>query len=303
MHITARTQGRAPLFTDSINDSIKSILLDGIVSSDAQLIAYAVMPNHFHLVLRQGSHTLGWVMQPIMRRLALLVQRAHNVSGHVFEREFYSLPCQGGLHLRRAIVYTNLNRVRGKLCDVGGPHSWCSHGWMVEEARRSGIVDVAHILNLFREKKNSTRKQLVDVYLKYVEWRLAKDAADEAGVPCPFVEPLCLAGDTYFAQHFAALPIRPEAPRGDLRDVAVDILKIIDEAMPISNLRQSYVTRAESAVRNQVIAGLRQRGFEVRDIAHFFRVTDTVVSRVNIRMRFAGLAEKWKSGKFKVVRR
>src|SRR5687767_3318846 len=85
-HITARTQGKRPWFTQRLRGVVVEIIVKGVALSDAKLLAYAVMPNHFHMVVVQGGMTLGTVMQPIMRRIALLIQRSRKCSGHVFER-------------------------------------------------------------------------------------------------------------------------------------------------------------------------------------------------------------------------
>ena len=286
-HINARTQGEVGWFTDSLAGRIERILLEGIASSDARLISHAVMPNHFHLVLRQSTRSLGWIMQPIMRRIALLVHNAHDVAGHVFERRFRSKPCEDGLHLRRATVYTNLNRARAKLCSINGSQPWCSYDLFANGMTTSKLIDVPHVLSLFAEKAGASVEQNRAVYQRYVEWRLAKDAADEAGVPCLVPEPICAAGDVHFAQHFCALPIIDTRPRYDLRDAACDVLRCINPAIPISRLRKSYVSRADSAVRNELIAALSQQGYQGSCIADYFRVSDTVVARVVVRMRYA----------------
>ena len=285
-HITARTQGEVAWFTDSLSERIERILLEGIASSDARLISHSVMPNHFHLVLRQSTRSLGWIMQPIMRRIALLVHNTHDVAGHVFERRFHSKPCENGLHLRRATIYTNLNRARAKLCSINGTQPWCSYDVYANEMPASQLIDVPHVLSLFAEKVGASVAENRAVYQRYVDWRLAKDVADEAGVACLVPEPICAAGDMYFAQHFCALPIIDTRPQYDLRDAACIVLRCINPAIPISRLRKSYVSRADSAVRNEIIAALSQQGYQGSCIADFFRVSNTVVARVVVQMRY-----------------
>lgn len=126
-HITARTQGKEPWFRDALRSRIEHILVEGVATSDAIRLSHTVMPNHFHLVIRQSARPLGWIMQPIMRRIAVAVQRTYGVEGHVFERSYRSLACESADHLRRAVAYTHLNPQRAGLCRSPEEYAWSSH--------------------------------------------------------------------------------------------------------------------------------------------------------------------------------
>src|SRR5207253_9949941 len=125
-HIVSRTQGHARWFTDDIKDDIADLLLTGSISAGGRPAAFAVMDNHFHLLLFQGSASLGWTMQPILRRIALLDQRRHGVEGHVFERRFRSKLCQDRDHLPTAIIYIHRNPVNAGLCRQATDYRWSS---------------------------------------------------------------------------------------------------------------------------------------------------------------------------------
>ena len=126
-HVTARTQGRARWFTAAIRSRIAEMIASGVSSAGASLLAFAVMPNHLHIVLAQGRATLGWTMQPILRRVALLVQRTHRLSGHIFERSYASKPCLDADYARTVILYTHFNPVKAGLCSSPEEYAWTSH--------------------------------------------------------------------------------------------------------------------------------------------------------------------------------
>ena len=125
-HITSRLQGHVPLFVP-ICDRIVELIDYCFARSDATLVARAIMPNHLHLVMRQGSDPLHATMQPLLRRIAYLVQRTHGVKGHVFERAFAHRTCGNAAYLRNCIVYAHLNPVRAKLADRPEDYHWTSH--------------------------------------------------------------------------------------------------------------------------------------------------------------------------------
>src|SRR5262245_51346429 len=88
-HITARTNGKEHWLDERIRDELVDILSTTMSRCDAHLIAYALMSNHFHLVIWQGAMTLGQVMQPIMRKLALRIKRKLDRGGRFMERRFF----------------------------------------------------------------------------------------------------------------------------------------------------------------------------------------------------------------------
>ena len=283
-HITARTQSRAPFFKDALREAIAGYIRWGVATSDAILLAYAIMPNHFHIVLRQGMRPLGWVMQPIMRRTALLVQRSFGIKGHVFERAFRSHVCENADHLRHAIVYTHLNPLRAGLCDASMHYPWTSHAqYVLDEDGGVSEVQVIHALPLFATSPSATRAQLVQDYDRYVRWRIAADATLDGDVVPP--EPCAIFGDTYFNDSFTPSGVTPLTPPWDLRDRAVSILRDIEPRWSIEMVRRSYGSRQTIVVRNQLIAALLQNGYRVQQVACFLRVSDSTVSAISARLR------------------
>src|SRR6266511_765859 len=74
-HVTARTQGRVGWFKEpAVCDTIARYICEAAASSTTRLLAYAVMPNHLHMIVRQGSQPLGWMVQRVLQRTALLVR-------------------------------------------------------------------------------------------------------------------------------------------------------------------------------------------------------------------------------------
>src|SRR5690242_9948424 len=51
-------------------------------------LAWVVMPNHAHLLVRTGSMPLGRVMQRWLTRYAGAYNRRHHRSGHLFQNRY-----------------------------------------------------------------------------------------------------------------------------------------------------------------------------------------------------------------------
>jgi REP element-mobilizing transposase RayT len=292
-HVTARTQGRHPYFDERLRDDVAQYIRDGLASSDAHLLAHAVMPNHFHIVLRQGTRPLGWIMQPIMRRTSLLMQRAHGLKGHTFERRFRSHACSNADHLRRAITYTHLNPIRAGLCKH--TYAWSS-ARLFERNSHPGdcAVAVTFALRLFALGARDTEEEMRDNYARFVVWRVLKDEHDAAGTICSAPEPQFAAGDAYFARTFCALPRPDGVIRRDLRDSAIDLLRRSSVDVSLDELRVQRLPRSLTNLRRKLIAGLLELRHPGRDIANFFRISDTAVSRIAIEIRYSKMGQSLK---------
>lgn len=285
-HITARIVRKEPLF-QSVEAAAERIIVDGIASSDAFLLAHVVMPNHFHMIIRQGQHPLGAIMQPIMRRLALLIQHSRQIQGHIFERRFRSNAFEDAIYLRRSIVYSDMNPLRAGLCTHPADYPWCSHSRIVA---RSSPPEEQHnlitVLQLFAQHASDDFEYLRAAYLNYVKWRMAKDAHDRAGKIYRKPEPSTDFGDQHFATTFRLIPRAPESRRPDLRDRAMFVLEDIDRECRIEQLRRRTLSRRLSPIRDELIAALLQGGYRNYRIADFFGVSPSKVSRIAIAMRY-----------------
>jgi|SRR5690606_15615356 len=210
-HLTARLHGREALFTPEVRTALVTILREQVVFSDVELFAYVVMPNHLHLVVRQGRERLSRFMQPLLRRVALLVQRAWGREGHVFERRYRDRPCSDPDHIRNAIVYTHLNPVRAGLCAEPGEYAWSSHGaWIGGENAADGRthpVSLERAAQLFASGPARTPSELAEDYLAFLQWRQAIDEAegnDEVSDTLP-PRPLLEYTDPKWAVHVTPL--------------------------------------------------------------------------------------------------
>src|SRR5687768_17387074 len=159
-HIVARTQGHHPLFVPELKREIHRLIIDGVASGGARLVSHVVMDNHLHVVLFQGSSRLGWVMQPVLRRTALLVQQHHGIVGHVFERRFRSKQCESTEHLRNCILYVHRNPVDAWMCDTPEAYEFSS-ARAYEGLEPCGSICVEDGLQLFgcRDSNSGSRRR------------------------------------------------------------------------------------------------------------------------------------------------
>jgi putative transposase len=204
-HLTARTQGGEP-YLCGLESTIQSIICAAPARSDARLIAYAVMPNHIHIVAQQGNRRLADFMQPLLRRMVLLVQRRYQLRGHVFERRFRDALCADAEYTRNAIIYVHLNPVRAGLAATADDYRWTSHmsfcGGACEDDQVSTLLARESALRLFRSRDHDTPDVDACAYRQFMHWRTETDkwASDDTN-RIDFYRPLrpcTAAGDDHW---------------------------------------------------------------------------------------------------------
>jgi REP element-mobilizing transposase RayT len=280
-HIVSRTQGHQHWFLPDMKREIAKHIVDGVASAGARLISHVVMDNHIHVLLFQGSAPLGWVMQPILRRTALLVQRIHDVEGHVFERNFRVKQCESVEHVRNAILYIHRNPVVAELCQAAIDYEFSS-ARAYEGLVPCGSICVEDGLQVFGcGTSTSTNDPRVE-YRMRLNGSMEPDELEWFDFFMPRRRVRTKLAITRWSE-------QSRRPAMDVRDAALRVIKAIDPNAVVELVRSRYGGPQIVAIRYQVIASLLQRGYSGVEIASFLRVSATTVSKVRSRMRWASL--------------
>ncbi len=94
-----------------------------------RLLAYCLMPNHFHLVLwpREDGEVSRW-MQWLMTAQVRRHHRRHGSDGHLWQGRFKAFPIQRDEHLLTVLRYVERNPLRAKLVARAEDWPWSSLG-------------------------------------------------------------------------------------------------------------------------------------------------------------------------------
>ena len=88
-----------------------------LFESDTSCYAWALMPNHFHLLLQTGSIPNSTVMRRLLTGYALYYNKKHRRRGHLFQNRFKSILCQRDSYFLELVRYIHLNPLRAKIVD------------------------------------------------------------------------------------------------------------------------------------------------------------------------------------------
>ncbi len=127
----ARGIERRKIFRD---DKDRKSFLDRLAvileENQTQCYAWALIPNHFHLLLRMGQTPLSKVMRRLMTGYAVSFNRRYKRSGHLFQNRYKSVICEEDPYLLELIRYIHLNPLRaGVIKDLKelDKYPWCGH--------------------------------------------------------------------------------------------------------------------------------------------------------------------------------
>lgn len=115
-HIIVRGIERKKIFKDDA-DRDKFLERLGAILADTKTtcLAWAIIPNHFHLLLRSGATPISSVMRRLLTGYAVYFNRRHRRSGHLFQNRYKSIICQEDAYLLELVRYIHLNPLRARL--------------------------------------------------------------------------------------------------------------------------------------------------------------------------------------------
>ena len=127
-HVLNRGNARAKVFhKDQDFQAFLDMIAEASLRQPMRILAYCLMPNHFHLVLwprHDGdiSRWVHWLLTTHVRRY----QKHYHSSGHVWQGRFKSFPIQEDDHLRVVLRYVERNPLRAGLVERAEDWRWSS---------------------------------------------------------------------------------------------------------------------------------------------------------------------------------
>ena len=167
-HVVIRGNNRAPIFSD---DRDRRRYLELLVRYKQRfkylLHAYALMPNHVHLILEPApGTTISRIMQCVSIAYTKFFNKRHERVGHVFQGRFRSRLIEQDLYLLAASRYVHLNPVRAKLVSHPGAFPWSSYRAYQEDPQDPiRLVDPLLVLALVSRDSKLQRRE----YCQFVE--------------------------------------------------------------------------------------------------------------------------------------
>jgi len=177
-HVIARGIERTKIYRDDLDrknflERLSTILPE----TNTDCFAWALLPNHFHLLLRTGQVPIATVMRRLLTGFAVSYNRRHGRHGHLFQNRYKSILCQEEPYLLELVRYIHLNPLRSKIVpDIKALNTFpfTGHGVILGKFKNDW-QDTKYVLRLFGKTKASARNR----YRLFVEKGIAEGRRDD----------------------------------------------------------------------------------------------------------------------------
>jgi len=164
-HITTRGNNKNDIFRDREDFKVYLTILEEtlIFYSDLnyELVAYCLMNNHVHIIMKTGKEPLTRIMRRINSMYTRYFNKKYNYIGHLFQAKYFSELIQSDKQILEASRYVHLNPVKAQIVSRPEEYQWASYRIFIGE--KSEFVNTEIILSYF---EYSNRQKL---YKEFVE--------------------------------------------------------------------------------------------------------------------------------------
>lgn len=131
------------------------------------ILAYCLMPNHIHLLVRQnGPEPISNFIQKLHTAYSMYFNKKYEQVGHIFQDRFKAKIVGKDEYLMHLSRYIHLNPK--KLVSKLPAYKWSSYSSYINSKNQDDILDTKFVLSMFKNK-NQTFEDAQSVYKEFVK--------------------------------------------------------------------------------------------------------------------------------------
>jgi len=159
-HVMVRGIERTAIFREDRDRADFVARLDTLAEAGAWTVyAWALLPNHAHLLVRTGRRPLARTMRSLLTGYAGAFNRRHKRVGHLFQNRYKSIVVEEEVYLLELVRYLHLNPLRARvLTDLRAldRYPWTGHSALLGTVPRPW-QETATILAQFGATRRGAR--------------------------------------------------------------------------------------------------------------------------------------------------
>jgi putative transposase len=302
-HVIVRGIERRKIFrSDDDRENFLKRLSELIPDTGTDCFAWALIPNHVHLLFRTGSVPISVVMNRLLTGYAGWFNKKYRRHGQLFQNRYKSILCQEDPYLKELVRYIHLNPLRARLVssmDELDQYPWCGHGVLMNKAK-GAWQNTAYVYGLFSEPIREARKR----YREFVEKGILKGRRSDltgggllrssggwTGVKGFRQEGIRvkgderILGDSEFVEKVLKGAAEALEQKYKLKSEGYDFGRVIERVAEVMGMRADQVTALDKSPQTVQARSLlcfwahRKLGMSTIDIAHRLRMSQPAVSR------------------------
>ena len=189
-HVMVRGIEKRDIFLDDADRDYFVLRLSQLLTeTDTECLAWVLMPNHFHLLLRPKEQTLALLMRRLLTGYAVRFNLRYHRSGHLFQNRYQSRVCQEDAYLLELVRYIHLNPLRAGIVqqieDLDRYH-WSGHTVLLGEWDLPG-QNRQEVFAYFSQNESEARRRYREFLKEGISQRREEEpiesSLEDAGLP------------------------------------------------------------------------------------------------------------------------
>ncbi len=149
-HVMNRGGAHQNIFRSNTHyELFTSLLSDAHEKYQAEIHAYCLMSNHYHLLLHCPNENLSKIMQYISKIYTQRFNKIHAIDGSLFRGRFKSIPVDADNYLLQVSRYMHLNPVAANITRKPEDYPWSSYKYYLNSDNNIKWLFHNEILNRF----------------------------------------------------------------------------------------------------------------------------------------------------------
>jgi len=162
-HIYQRGNNKEFIFqTDKIKTFILNYLKEYNKKFDYELLAYVIMDNHYHFLIKTNKVDISTIMFYINNLLGKYINGQLNRTGHAFDSRYKCKLVETDASLIWLLRYIHRNPVKANICKDINEYRWSSHNFYKNYVKSH--INIDFILSILGNSKESA----IEKYLRVV---------------------------------------------------------------------------------------------------------------------------------------
>ncbi len=144
-HLYNRGNDRNPIFFERENYlHFLRLVRRHLLEQTLHVLAYCLMPNHYHLLVRCRTNEVSGAMQRLAMAYTKAMNRRYNRVGSLFQGQFQAIGVQSDEYLYHLTRYIHLNPVKAGI--VSHPQDWEFSSYLEYAGLRAGTLPKLDVL-------------------------------------------------------------------------------------------------------------------------------------------------------------